>query len=314
MTATSSPCLRIGTRGSPLALAQTRQVRERLLAAHEGLGGPETIEITVIKTTGDKVFDRPLSEVGGKGLFSKEIDEAMLDGRVDLAVHSVKDLPTWFPDAIHMPCVLAREDPRDAFISRKAASIAALPANSVIGTASLRRQAQILHRRPDLRITVFRGNVATRLKKLDQGVVDATLLALAGLKRLHCEDQATAVIEADEILPAVGQGAVGVTCRADDARANDLLAPLNDHQTMTRVTAERAFLEVLDGSCRTPIAALAEFAGDGALLFRGLIARPDGSELLRAERRGAAAAAALMGHDAGSELRGRAGRGFFQQS
>ncbi len=306
-------CLRIGTRGSPLALAQTGQVRERLLAAHESLRGPEKIEIVVIKTTGDKIFDRPLSEVGGKGLFSKEIDEAMVDGRIDLAVHSVKDLPTWFPDPIHMPCVLTREDPRDAFISRKAASLAALPENSLIGTASLRRQAQILHRRPDLRVTVFRGNVATRLKKLDQGVVDATLLALAGLKRLHCEDQATAVIDTDEILPAVGQGAVGITCRADDAQANALLAPLNDSQTMTRVTAERAFLEVLDGSCRTPIAALAEFAGNDSLVFRGLIARPDGSELLRAERRGAPDTAALMGHDAGSELRGRVGPGFFQQ-
>ncbi len=307
-------CLRIGTRGSPLALAQTRQVRERLLVAHESLHGPEKVEITVIKTTGDKIFDRPLSEVGGKGLFSKEIDEAMLDGRIDLAVHSVKDLPTWLPDGIHLPCVLAREDARDAFISHKATSIAALPANSVVGTASLRRQAQILHRRPDLRITAFRGNVATRLKKLDQGVVDATLLALAGLKRLHCENQATAVNEADEILPAVGQGAVGVTCRTDDARVNALLAPLNDRQTMTRVTAERAFLEVLDGSCRTPIGALAEFIDDGTLVFRGLIVRPDGSELLRAERSGAAVAAAAMGRDAGGELRRRAGHGFFQQT
>ncbi len=314
MTAAPGSCLRIGTRGSPLALAQTRQVRERLLVAHESLHGPEKVEITVIKTTGDKIFDRPLSEVGGKGLFSKEIDEAMLDGRIDLAVHSVKDLPTWLPDGIHLPCVLAREDARDAFISHKATSIAALPANSVVGTASLRRQAQILHRRPDLRITAFRGNVATRLKKLDQGVVDATLLALAGLKRLHCENQATAVIEADEILPAVGQGAVGVTCRTDDARVNALLAPLNDRQTMTRVTAERAFLEALDGSCRTPIGALAEFVDDGTLVLRGLIVRPDGSELLRTERSGAAVAAAAMGRDAGGELRRRAGHGFFQQT
>ena len=314
MTAAPGSCLRIGTRGSPLALAQTRQVRERLLAAHESLRGPEKVEIVVIKTTGDKIFDRPLSEIGGKGLFSKEIDEAMLEGRIELAVHSVKDLPTWFADGIHLPCVLAREDARDAFISHKATSIAALPANSVVGTASLRRQAQILHRRPDLRITAFRGNVATRLGKLDQGVVDATLLALAGLKRLHCEDKATAVIEADEILPAVGQGAVGITCRADDARVNALLAPLNDRQTMTRVTAERAFLEVLDGSCRTPIGALAEFVDGGTLVLRGLIARPDGSELLRAERIGAAATAAAMGSDAGDELRRRAGRGFFQQT
>ncbi|MBL6959144.1 MAG: hydroxymethylbilane synthase [Rhodospirillales bacterium] len=308
---TTTPPLRIGTRGSPLALAQAEETRRRLLAAHDALSGPDAIEVVIIKTTGDMVLDRPLAEIGGKGLFTKEIDEAMLDGRIDLAVHSMKDVPTWLPDNIILPCMLPREDPRDAFISNKAERISELAPGSLIGTASLRRQAQILSRRPDLRVTVFRGNVQTRLRKLEAGEVDATLLAMAGLNRLGKSDVVSSAIETDELLPAVGQGAIGITCRGDDDRARALLAPLNHEETRVRVTAERALLEVLDGSCRTPIAALAEFGGDGQLTLRGLIARPDGSDLMETDRRGAAADADALGRDAGEELKKRAGPDFF---
>ncbi len=306
--ATSSP-LRIGTRGSPLALAQAEEVKTRLAAAHSELA---TVDIVVIKTTGDKIQDRALAEVGGKGLFTKEIDDAMLDHRIDLAVHSMKDVPTWLPGGIVLPCMLEREDPRDAFISNKAACIAELPAGGVVGTASLRRQAQILHMRPDLRVETFRGNVQTRLRKLAAGEVDATLLALAGLNRLGRADIAASVIETTEMLPAVGQGAVGVTCREDDQRALDLLQAINHRETVLRVGAERALLAVLDGSCRTPIGGLAEFTTDGFFL-RGLMVKPDGSELIEASRRGAVAgadAAAAMGRELGEELKRRAGPGF----
>jgi hydroxymethylbilane synthase len=302
--------LRIGTRGSPLALAQTHTVRDFLVAAHGDLAAPDAVEVVIIKTTGDKVLDQALADVGGKGLFTKEIDEAMLSGRIDIAVHSMKDVPTWLPDGIVLPCMLEREDPRDVFISNKAGTLSELASGGVVGTASLRRQAQILHRRPDLKMALLRGNVQTRLRKLGEGEVDATLLALAGLKRLDMAAAATSVIEPDELLPAVGQGAIGITCRGDDAPTMAYLDPLNHTETMARVTAERAMLEVLDGSCRTPIAALAEFAADGALGFRGLVARPDGSELHATKRSGAAADAVAIGRDAGEELRARAGPGF----
>ncbi|MCP5366624.1 MAG: hydroxymethylbilane synthase [Hyphomicrobiales bacterium] len=307
------PPLKIGTRGSPLALAQAHETRDRLAAAFPDLAAEGAVEIVVIKTTGDKVLDRPLAEIGGKGLFTKEIDDAMLDGRIDLAVHSMKDVPTWLPDGIVLPCMLEREDPRDAFLSPRAARLADLPAGSVVGTASLRRQAQILHRRPDLRVVSFRGNVQTRLRKLDDGEVDATLLALAGLRRLGMAEVASGVIETDDLLPAVAQGAIGITCRAGDDRALAALAALNHGPTFTRVAAERALLEVLDGSCRTPIAALAELEG-ARLRLRGLVARPDGSQVLETAREGAAADAAAIGRDAGEELRRRAGPGFFGPS
>ncbi len=300
---TAPSLLRIGTRGSPLALAQAHQVRDKLA------GEAGAIEIVVIKTTGDTILDKPLAEVGGKGLFTKEIDEAMLDGGIDLAVHSLKDVPTWLPDGIILPSVLEREDPRDAFISNKASCLADLPPGSVIGSAALRRQAQILHRRPDLKVITFRGNVQTRLRKLEEGRVDATLLALAGLNRLGCADVAASIIPVDEILPAVGQGAIAMTCREGDDRALSLLAALNHGETLTCVTAERAFLEALDGSCRTPIAAQATISR-GELRFRGLIARPDGSELLETSRTGAAGDAVRLGRDAGEELKSRAGPGF----
>ena len=305
--------LRIGTRGSPLALAQAHETRDRLLKAHPELAAEGAIEIVVIKTTGDNVLDRALSEIGGKGLFTKEIDDAMLDGRIDLAVHSMKDVPTWLPDGIVLPCMLEREDVRDVFISKKAGSIGELAEGSVVGSASLRRQAQILAKRPDLKVVTFRGNVQTRLKKLDAGEVDATLLAKAGLNRMDMQDVATAVIEPDEMLPAVGQGAVGVTCRADDENAHAALAPLNHPETVDRVTAERAFLAVLDGSCRTPIAALAEFVPDGTLFFRGLVARPDGTEVIETSRQGNRAEADAMGRDAGWEVKDKTGPGFFSE-
>ena len=308
---TSSP-LRIGTRGSPLALAQAEEVKAKLAAAFPDMAGDSAIDIVIIKTTGDKIQDRALSEVGGKGLFTKEIDDAMLEDRIDLAVHSMKDVPTWLPDGIVLPCMLEREDPRDVFISERAATLADLPAGSIVGTASLRRQAQVLHSRPDLKVETFRGNVQTRLRKLSEGEVDATLLALAGLNRLGRADVATSVIETADMLPAVGQGAVGITCREKDDRSLALLAAINHDETVIRVAAERALLEVLDGSCRTPIGALAEITGDGFHL-RGLVAKPDGSEQIETSRQGSAgdtAAAAAMGRDAGEELKRRAGPGF----
>jgi hydroxymethylbilane synthase len=304
----AAPFLRIGTRGSPLALWQAHEVQARLAAAH-GIA-PDAIAITVIKTSGDIIQDRPLSEVGGKGLFTKEIEQALSDNRIDLAVHSSKDMPTVLPDGLMLAACLPREDVRDAFISRKAATLADLPLAAVVGTASLRRQAMVKRLRPDLQVVPFRGNVETRLKKLDDGVVDATLLALAGLKRLGRADAATSILDADSFLPAVGQGAIGIETRADDRRTRDLVAAIGDPDTLTALTTERAFLAVLDGSCRTPIAGHARVAG-GVLTFRGLILRPDGSEALETSRNGAAAEGAALGADAGRELKGRAAPDFF---
>ena len=294
--------LRIGTRGSPLALAQSEMVRGRLGPADESA-------ITIIKTSGDLLLDRPLSEAGGKGLFTKEIDEALLAGRIDLAVHSLKDVPTWLPEGIVLAAILEREDPRDAFISLKARTLRDLPTGATVGSASLRRQAQILHRRPDLKVTLLRGNVETRLRKLVEGAVDATLLALAGLKRLGRADAATAILEADEMLPAPAQGAIALACRAADKRTRDRLAALEHAPTRAEVTAERALLEALDGSCRTPIAALARAPGD-RLTIRGLVAKPDGSRVVSGAREGACADAARIGRDLGQFLRAEAGPGF----
>ena len=305
------PLLRIGTRGSPLALAQAHEVRGRLAAAFPALAAPDAVEIVVIRTTGDAVTDRTLSAIGGKGLFTKEIEQALLDGAVDLAVHSMKDVPTAQPDGLVVDSFLPREDPRDAFFARGAANLAALPSGAVVGTASLRRQAQILSARPDLRVVPFRGNVETRLKKLEDGVVDATLLAVAGLKRLGHAGRLGTVLEPEEMLPAVAQGAIGLERRTADARVAHYLAALDDAPTAMRVAAERALLAALDGSCKTPIAALAEFQPDGTLRLRALIVRPDGSARHAAERLGAAADAARMGHDAGAALRAQAGPEFF---
>jgi hydroxymethylbilane synthase len=303
--------VRIGTRGSPLALAQTHAVRDRLMQAHPHLAAAGAVEIVVIRTSGDLMRDRPLADIGGKGLFTKEIDEAMLAGGIDLAVHSAKDLPTWLADGIVLAALLPRGDPRDALIAPRAAGIADLPAGAVVGTASLRRQAQILARRPDLRVVNLRGNVHTRLRKAEEGAVEATLLALAGLVRLGLADKATAVLSEDEMLPAVGQAAIAITARPDNAGARHLLAALDDAATALEVAAERAMLAELDGSCRTPIAGLGRCGGDGTLTLSGLVARPDGSVVISGERRAPAADAAAIGADLGRELKARAGAGFF---
>jgi len=303
--------IRIGTRGSPLALAQTHIVEAMLLAAHPALREPGAIEIIVIRTTGDRVLDRPLADVGGKGLFSKEIDEAMLDGRIDLGVHSIKDLPTWLPPGLLLAAVLPREDPRDVLIGG-ATNIASLPQGAVVGTSSPRRQAQVLAFRPDLRVALLRGNVHTRLRKVAEGAVTATLLALAGLRRLDLP-AVGAVLEPEEMLPAVGQGAVGVTCRGDDEELRALLAMIDHAGSSCEVTAERAMLAALDGSCRTPIGGLARRDAGEALSLRGLVARPDGTQLLRADRLGGFGDAEAMGRDLGCELRTRAGDGFFAE-
>lgn len=299
--------LRLGTRGSPLALAQAHETQARLASAFPELAG--AVEIEIIKTTGDAVLDRPLAEIGGKGLFTKEIDEALLAGRIDLAVHSMKDVPTLIPDGTMMAALLPREDVRDAFISIKAKSLADLPLGAVVGTASLRRQAQILAKRPDLRVQSLRGNVQTRLRKIEEGVADATLLAMAGLRRLKLEHHVASAIDTADLLPAVAQGAIGIACRSDDARTRTYLAALNDGETEMRVTAERAFLTVLDGSCRTPIAALAVIE-KGKMRFEGLVASPDGKKILRAKRDGDVQDAAVMGADAGRELLAQMGPEF----
>lgn len=304
----SAPAIRIGTRGSPLALAQTETARALLIAADPGLAEPGCIDVVVIRTTGDKVTDRPLADVGGKGLFSKEIDEAMLARRIDLAVHSVKDLPTWLPEGLILGAVLPRADPRDVLIG-EAGSIGAIAARAVVGTASLRRQAQLLAQRPDLQVVSLRGNVQTRLHKVADGEVAATLLARAGLLRLGLAGEGT-VLEADHMLPAVGQGAIGITCREGDGDLRSLLARIDDAAATLEVTAERAMLAALDGSCRTPIAGLARAAGS-TFALRGLVARPDGSAVVAGSRNAGVADAEATGLDLGHELRGRAGPGFF---
>jgi hydroxymethylbilane synthase len=300
--------LRLGTRGSPLALAQAHMVRQALAAAH-GFD-PEQIAIEVIRTSGDRIQDRPLAEVGGKGLFTKEIEEALAAGTIDLAVHSSKDMPTVLPPGLVLSAFMEREDPRDVFISRKAKSIADLPRGATVGTASLRRQAMVKRQRPDLTIVPLRGNVETRLRKLDEGVADATMLALAGLKRRGLADAATAVLDVNEFLPAVGQGAIGIERRADDSRTRELVSAINHADTFSALVAERAFLAVLDGSCRTPIGGHATISG-GRLRFRGMVVKPDGSEAFEATREGDVRDAEKLGADAGAELKGRAGPDFF---
>ncbi len=302
--------IRIGTRGSPLALAQARETRDRLMSAH-GLTNAD-LEIVTIVSTGDRIQDKSLREFGGKGLFTKEIEEALLAKDIDIAVHSMKDMPTELPGGLVIGCLLPREDVRDAFISLTAASFAELPEGAVVGTASLRRQAQIRHFRPDLRVVTYRGNVQTRLAKLAAGEVDATLLACAGLRRLGEEARITAPIPTDEMLPAVGQGAIGVECREDDDEMLALLAPLNDRNTERCLAAERAFLARLDGSCRTPIAALAQLAGD-KLQFQGQILLPDGSEAHEVAMTGMATEAEALGVAAAETLIARAGEVFLQK-
>lgn len=302
----ASPLLRLGTRGSALALAQAAEVRARLAAAQPELAAPDAIEIVPIRTSGDRQRQAAPGSAGNKGLFTKEIEEALRRGAIDIAVHSLKDLPTLLPEGLRIACYLPREDPRDALIAGAGVrGLTDLPKGATVGTSSVRRRAQLLHARPDLRIIEFRGNVDTRLDKVAAGAVDAAVLAVAGLIRLGRAERITAILTPQEMLPAAAQGAIAIETRADDEAAAAWLAPLNDEATACCVAAERALLAALDGSCRTPIAALAQLSGK-TLTLEAMILRPDGRERLCVERRGDAGAAAALGRDAGDELRARA--------
>ena len=300
--------LRIGTRGSPLALAQAYETRERLSIAF-GLS-LDSFEIVVIKTTGDKVLNRPLKEIGGKGLFTKEIEEALLQESIDIAVHSMKDMPVQQPDGLILDTFLPREDVRDAFVSRIHKSLADIPQGATVGTSSLRRKAQLMSKRPDLKIVEFRGNVQTRLKKLDDGVAECTFLAVAGLNRLKMEDVITAPISTDEMLPAVAQGAIGIERREKDIKVATMLEAIHNSTTGLLLSAERAFLEALDGSCETPIAGLAEFKNEN-LRFRGEILKTDGSEVYSDEQVVSKEDATLVGIEMAHKLLSQAGNDFF---
>jgi hydroxymethylbilane synthase len=302
--------LRVGTRGSPLALVQTRIFLERLTTFCPVLRGLDVFEEHAIRTTGDAVQDRRLAEIGGKGLFAKEIHEALLDGRIDFAVHSLKDLETGLPRGIVLACTLRREDARDALIlgpecddPDPADPFACLPSRALMGTASVRRQAQLLHARPDLRVITLRGNVETRLAKIEAGDCAASLLALAGLRRLGLEDRASVILDADAMVPAAGQGIVGITVRADDTELHELLAAIEDPEAKAVATAERAMLAELDGSCRTPIGGHARLLPDGTLHLTGLVARADGSFLLKRSLHGGIQDAARIGTELGASLR-----------
>jgi len=300
--------LKIGTRGSPLALAQAHETRDRLSTAFDL--PREAMEIVIIKTTGDAVLDRPLKEIGGKGLFTREIEEDMLSGKIDIAVHSMKDMPVEQPAGLVLETYLPREDVRDAFVSSAAAGLADLAAGTRVGTSSLRRKAQLLNRRPDLEVVEFRGNVQTRLKKLEDGVAACTFLAMAGLNRLGMSHVAASVIDTVEMLPAVAQGAIGIERRADDMRAAAMLEAIHDRPTGLRLATERAFLAALDGSCETPIAGLAELDG-GSVRLRGEILRTDGSEAHADDQTGAVEDGPDMARAMAAELLARAGDGFF---
>jgi hydroxymethylbilane synthase len=290
---------KIGTRGSPLALAQAAMVRQLLI--RHALVEEDAIEIIIIRTSGDRIQDRSLADIGGKGLFTKEIEEALSEGRIDCAVHSLKDLPAWMPEGLGLAAVLPRADPRDALISDAADSIMALPQGARIGTSSPRRRALLLHLRPDLDIVEFRGNVGTRLAKLTAGEVDGTLLAVAGMTRLGLSVPHHPV-ETAEMLPAACQGAIGIEIRLDDARAQAICDAIGDAKTAIEVTAERAFLSALDGSCRTPIAALAKLNGD-ILTLDGLVARMDGSAVIRTRESAAISDAVRLGDEAGRKVK-----------
>jgi hydroxymethylbilane synthase len=303
---------KLGTRGSPLALTQCRLVAELLARASDGKLADFPLESFI--TSGDRLTDRRLEDAGGKGLFTKELDEALLDRRIDAAVHSMKDLPTRLPDGIVLAAVPDREDPRDAFISHKAKSLKDLPEGAVVGTASLRRQAQALHLRPDLKIVTLRGSVETRLKKLEDGVIDATFLALAGLTRLRLTQHVTALMDEREMPPAPGQGALAITCREDDAETRALLTKISIARSEITVAAERGFLEALDGSCRTPIGALASVNGRNFSLL-GEILSPDGVRRWRREETillGDHDDAAALGRMLGAAIRDEAGEDFIQ--
>lgn len=300
----------IGTRGSDLALAQAHELKRRLLDAHSEKGSELDIEIKVISTSGDRIQDRPLSEIGGKGLFTLEIEEQLSSGEIDMAVHSTKDMPTELPEGLELSCYLPREAMEDAFISPKAKTIMDLPQGAVVGSASLRRQALIKAKRPDLKVINFRGNVQTRLRKLKDGEVDATLLAVAGLNRLGMSDVITCILPKDEFPPAPGQGAICVESRVGDDKINALLAPINHAETTNLLMAERAFLKALDGSCRTPLAAFAQIEGDEITLV-GMIMSPDGQRVFRHEDKAPISDAEKLGSDLAGHLRAQAGPDFF---
>ncbi len=300
--------LKIGTRGSPLALAQARETRSLLMAAH---GLPESaFSIEAIATSGDRIQDRPLSEVGGKGLFTKEIEEALLSGRIDLAVHSSKDMPTLLPDGLELSAFLEREDPRDAFIGKAAASIESLPRGATVGSSSLRRQAIILRMRPDLKVVQFRGNVQTRLRKLDEGVADGTILAQAGLKRLGLQHIVTDLMSVDMFLPAPGQGAICIENRVGDDATRDMIALIHHVPTGQALACERAFLAALEGSCRVPLAGYAKIDGV-TLSFTGMVLSPDGTQMHDAAGNGSAQNAVEIGRTAAEKVRSTAGARFF---
>lgn len=300
--AANSSRLTIGTRGSALARWQAEWVKSRLQTAHPGLD----VSLSIIKTTGDKILDVPLANVGGKGLFVKEIEEALLAGTVDLAVHSMKDVPTALPEPLHLAAIPARETPYDALISRNNLPLANLPTGAAVGTSSLRRQAQLLAYRPDLKIVSVRGNLDTRLRKVTEGMMAAIVLAAAGLRRLSWESAITELLPPEVCLPAIGQGALGIECRRDDERVNGLLAALDDSHARMCVTAERAFLARLEGGCQVPIAAHATLAGD-RLTLQGLIAGVRGERVLRDELTGAAADGPTLGRELAERLLGRGG-------
>lgn len=299
---------RIGTRGSPLALWQAHETRRSLMMAFDL--PQEAFDIVVIKVMGDQILDRALKDIGGKGLFTREIEEALLAGQIDVAVHSMKDMPTVQPDGLILDCYLPREDVRDAFVSPHVAALDGLPQGAKVGSSSLRRRAQLAHKRPDLALVEFRGNVQTRMQKLADGVAQATFLAMAGLNRLGLTHMARGPIEVDVMLPAVAQGAIGIERRVGDARAQAMLAAIHHGPTGLQLAAERAFLARLDGSCETPIAGLAVLEGDD-LWLRGEILRPDGSRVITGQRRGASADGAALGRDLAEELLAQAGAGFF---
>ncbi len=300
--------LKIGTRGSPLALAQAYETRQRLCQAFDL--DESAFEIIVIKTTGDKVLDRPLKEIGGKGLFTREIEEDMLSGKIDIAVHSMKDMPVLQPVGLLLDTYLPREDVRDAFVSHSFEGISELPAGTLVGTSSLRRKAQLQNKRPDLTVVEFRGNVQTRLKKLEDGVASCTFLAMAGLNRLDMTHVAKSAVAVEDMLPAVAQGAIGIERRENDLNTAGLLEAIHDIPTGQRLSAERAFLKELDGSCETPIAGLAELQG-GQIHLRGAVLRPDGSEAINDHATAPIEDAAILGQELAKKLLSEAGEGFF---
>ncbi len=300
--------LKIGTRGSPLALAQAYETRQRLCQAFDL--DESAFEIIVIKTTGDKVLDRPLKEIGGKGLFTREIEEDMLSGKIDIAVHSMKDMPVLQPVGLLLDTYLPREDVRDAFVSHSFEGISELPAGTLVGTSSLRRKAQLQNKRPDLTVVEFRGNVQTRLKKLEDGVASCTFLAMAGLNRLDMTHVAKSAVAVEDMLPAVAQGAIGIERRESDLNTAGLLEAIHDTPTGQRLSAERAFLKELDGSCETPIAGLAELQG-GQIHLRGEVLRPDGSEAINDHATAPIEDAAILGQELAKKLLCEAGKGFF---